>query len=270
MPPTLAIGIVALLALLSAVFGRGRTTLYHSKKSLQFPKRYLLFGVIAGAVGAAAGVAGAVAAGGGATNSFCAFFQSCTTPHPHGMPMSNHAKATSATGVFLTCSILYAPLPLAACRRRTWHGYAVAINGFCVIPVSGIHRSYGCIGNQSNNQQSDHHIQYGRVRIGQGHAVVLLILPDVVHQHRPKDSRSGPRREQSAMDCADLHGAKQITQVSWNGCKAAAIHADDDGCDRDKQRNAVQAADARARRKIIENRAQDEEHKVSVLTPDVV
>src|SRR5579884_1624984 len=73
------------------------------------------FGAVAGVVaaGAAAGAAftgaGAVAAGGGAVNSFCAFFQSWVTPQPHGIPTSNHAKATSAAGVFFTCSILYAP-----------------------------------------------------------------------------------------------------------------------------------------------------------------
>jgi len=75
-------------------------------RELKLPCGYLLLGAVAAGAGAGAVVAGADDAGavaaGGATNSFFAFFQSSTTPHPHGTPTNNHANKTSAAGVFFT------------------------------------------------------------------------------------------------------------------------------------------------------------------------
>ena len=80
----------------------GMIALWPMYRELKLPCGYLLLGAVAAGAGARAvvdGAAGSVA-GGGATNSFLAFFQSSVTPQPHGTPTNSHAKITSITGVF--------------------------------------------------------------------------------------------------------------------------------------------------------------------------
>ena len=91
---------------------------------------------------------------------------------------------------------------------------------------------------QINPTMSNPAIRYMRRRV-HVHALDArrdLVVADAVDQQRPEDARHGPRRQQPAVDRADVHRAEKVFQVRRHRRKPAAVHADDHRRDADEER----------------------------------
>ena len=128
------------------------------------------------------------------------------------------------------------------------------------------HRTHQQVAQTAQQQKAGENVQGRVVGLTGRHTVGQLELTDVVDHHRSEDAGHGPRRQQTAMDGTHMLRAEQISQISRDGGKAAAVHGENDAEQGDEQRHLTRAA--RRRRCRIKRDAQQEEHEVRGLAAD--
>src|SRR6185503_19864384 len=95
-----------------------------------------------------------------------------------------------------------------------------------------------------------------------------IVLTDVVHEHRTKDSGRRPGFEQHSVDRAEITRAEHVFQVRRHGGATAAIHVDDY---EEAANGPGYAADrTRVGHGTVEEEAERHEHEVGVPAPDIV
>ena len=131
-----------------------------------------------------------------------------------------------------------------------------------------MHRLDHGVADEADDQQPRHDVHGDVVGLRLRHAVIDLILADVVDEHRTEHAGRRPRRDQPAVDGADVARAEHVLQIGRHGGEAAAVHADDDDEAQHEQRHAADRAGPWDG--AVQDGPEHEEAEIGVLAPDIV
>src|SRR6185437_10556438 len=105
-------------------------------------------------------------------------------------------------------------------------GIATALIVACHL-IARAHGLDEVVADEADHEQPGHDVHGRVVGLRLRHAVGDVVFADVVHQHGAEDPRHRPRRQQKAVNGADVTRAIHVPEVGGHRGEAAAIHADD-------------------------------------------
>src|SRR5665213_1579834 len=131
-----------------------------------------------------------------------------------------------------------------------------------------IHRLDEEVAYEADHQQPGHDVHGGVVGLRLRHAVIDVVLADIVHQHRTEDAGHRPGRQQQAVDGADIARSEHVPEIGRHGGEASAVHADDHQEGADEPDHAADRS--RVGHRAIQHEAEHHEHEVGVAPADIV
>ena len=191
-------------------------------------------------------------------NSTIALLKVIHTPHPIGIHTAAHASTTSSG---LPCGTAAAAAPCSSAAG----GASTGVSGRWCLSGTGRTSQLQMKPTASRHGQDVHG---GVVDAGARHAMLDLVVADVVHEHRAQDARRRPRGQQASMDRSHHLRAKQVRQIRRHRRESAAVHRHDHAHEGHEQPQCLRPGQPRNRG--VQRDAQQEEHRVGRLAADAI